>query len=182
MVKRVRGMHLALVAGGVMVTLAMAASSGASRVEGAERAAPHVAATTPEEAGRYLAILGGCNDCHTPGWAESGGTLPEEAWLTGDSVGFRGPWGTSYPKNLRLSVQATDEDAWVERLKMGQGLPPMPWMNTARMDEQDLRALYRFIRSLGPAGDQAPMPVGPDMEPRTPYISFAPVAPVGMEK
>src|SRR5580765_696241 len=45
--------------------------------------------------GRYLTIVGGCNDCHTAGYAPSGGQVPETQWLLGDgTVGFRGPWGT----------------------------------------------------------------------------------------
>lgn len=35
--------------------------------------------------------------------------MPEGEWLTGDVVGFRGPWGTSYPTNLRLSLGAMTE-------------------------------------------------------------------------
>jgi hypothetical protein len=57
------------------------------------------------ERGRYVAVLGGCHDCHTDGYAEAGGDVPAERWLTGKDVGFRGPWGVSYPTNLRLSVQ-----------------------------------------------------------------------------
>ena len=45
--------------------------------------------------GRYIAQIAGCNDCHTPGYALSGGKVPEKAWLTGDSFGWRGPWGTT---------------------------------------------------------------------------------------
>ena len=47
--------------------------------------------------GRYLVQIGGCNDCHTPGYAMSGGKVPEKQWLTGDAVGWNGPWGTTYP-------------------------------------------------------------------------------------
>lgn len=171
-----KGMQLGAVVGGVMVTLAMAASSGAGK-GGAGSSAPYVSAATPEEAGHYLVVVGGCNDCHTPGWAESGGQLSEERWLTGSSVGFRGPWGTSYPANLRLTVQQMDEDAFVARMEAGQGLPPMPWMNVARMTDSDLRAVYRFIRSLGPAGERAPVAVAPGIEPSTPYIAFEPTMP-----
>lgn len=40
--------------------------------------------------GRYLVKLGGCNDCHTPGYAQAGGKMPESDWLTGNPVGLRG--------------------------------------------------------------------------------------------
>ena len=36
--------------------------------------------------GRYLVEIGGCNDCHTPGYAMSGGKVPEKQWLVGDGL------------------------------------------------------------------------------------------------
>lgn len=177
MKKKSGAVQIGLVVGGMMVTLALAASSGESAAGVTQP--EHVAAASPEAAGRYLVIVGGCNDCHTPGWGETNGNVPEGEWLTGAPVGFRGPWGTSYPSNLRLSVQAMGEEAWVARLRAGQGLPPMPWMNVARMSDTDLRAMYRFIRTLGPGGDFAPAAVAPGVEPATPYIVFEPVMPGG---
>ncbi len=59
-----------------------------------------------QERGRYLVRIAGCNDCHTPGYAESGGLLPEARWLVGDKLGWHGPWGTTYPTNLRLFAQS----------------------------------------------------------------------------
>ena len=157
-----------------MVTLAAAANVGPmTRPD----SAPYVAAGTPETAGRYMVIVGQCNDCHTPGWAESNGEAPEARWLTGVDVGFRGPWGTSYPANLRITAQGYTEDAFVARLQAGVGLPPMPWMNVRQWREEDMRAVYRFIRSLGPTGAPAPAAVPPGVEPDTPYILFEPVAP-----
>ena len=136
-------------------------------------AVPYVLASDPVEAGRYLAIVGACNDCHTPGYDI--GPVPEADWLVGSPVGFRGPWGTTYPANLRLTVQALSEDEWVEMLHTRKDAPPMPWMNVNRLHEQDARALYQFIKSLGPKGEPVPMAVAADQEPTTPYISFEPL-------
>ncbi len=169
-----RGMRTGTAVVGMALALGLAAWGG--RAGGPEGASAHVAAGTPAEAGRYLIIVGGCNDCHTPGWAEANGEVPDSAWLTGAPVGFKGPWGTSYPKNLRLTVASTDEDAFVARVKAA-GLPPMPWMNLARMADEDIRAMYRYIRDLGPAGDPMPVPLAPGVEPQTPYIVFEPVMP-----
>lgn len=55
------------------------------------------------ERGRYIAKVAGCNDCHTPNYAMSGGNVPEKDWLTGDHLGWKGPWGTTYPANLRIA-------------------------------------------------------------------------------
>src|SRR5438132_603210 len=56
--------------------------------------------------GRYLVTISGCHDCHTAGHLQSGGHAPASDWLTGQTVGFQGPWGTTYPANLRLTVQS----------------------------------------------------------------------------
>lgn len=125
------------------------------------------------ERGRYLVKIGGCNDCHTPGYPEAAGQLPEARWLLGSRVGFQGPWGTCYPANLRLVVQNMTEAGWLERVRQPMR-PPMPWFNLRDMADPDLRAMYRYIRSLGPAGEPAPSPVEPGQAANTPYIDFVP--------
>ena len=124
--------------------------------------------------GRYLVLIAGCNDCHTPNWNETGGTVPQADWLTGTTIGFRGPWGTTYPSNLRLLVNELNEDAWVRMLHERKERPPMPWISTNNMTESDVRDIYRFIKSLGSTGTRMPVAVGPDVEPTTPYIVFEP--------
>ena len=137
-------------------------------------AGPYIHAASDVEAGRYYIVVAGCNDCHTPGWLENPGSTPEAQWLTGLPVGFRGPWGTSYPRNLRLSVQEMDEATWLHTLRTRHTLPPMPWHAVNHLSERDARAVYRFIRSLGPAGQPTPEPVPPGQEPATPYFDFVP--------
>jgi mono/diheme cytochrome c family protein len=73
------------------------------------------------ERGRYLVGIGGCNDCHTPGYAESAGNVPDAERLTGSPVGFQGPWGTTYPANLRLVVQTLTEAEWLARVQPPRG-------------------------------------------------------------
>jgi mono/diheme cytochrome c family protein len=124
------------------------------------------------ERGRYLTMIAGCNDCHTPGYAMSGGKVDEKQWLIGDSLGWRGPWGTTYPANLRLHMEKLSEKEWVEQAKKLETRPPMPWFTLNAMTTSDLRAIYRFVRSLGPAGEPAPAYVPPNQEPRPPYVTF----------
>ncbi len=125
------------------------------------------------ERGRYLIVAGGCNDCHTPGYPESGGKTPQTEWLIGNAVGFQGPWGTSYPANLRLSVQKMSEAQWLARVRQPM-LPPMPWFNLREMTDADLVTMYRFIRTLGAAGTPAPAAAAPGVAVMTPYIEFVP--------
>ena len=125
--------------------------------------------------GRYLVQIAGCNDCHTPGYTVLNGKVEEKLWLTGDKLGFRGPWGTTYPANLRLTVQNFTEGAWVGRAR-SELRPPMPWFNLREMTDRDLRAVYRYLKHMGPAGEAAPAYVPPDKEPIPPFVQF-PAAP-----
>lgn len=129
------------------------------------------------ERGRYLVHIAGCNDCHTTGWMQTGGQVPEADWLTGDSLGWNGPWGTTYPANLRLYMQALSEAEWLVKARNLQTLPPMPWFALNAMHDDDLRAIYHFLRHLGPKGEPAPAYVGPGLEPGTPYLVMEPRLP-----
>jgi mono/diheme cytochrome c family protein len=122
--------------------------------------------------GRYVVQTSGCNDCHTPGYGLSGGKTPESEWLTGDSLGWQGPWGTTYPANLRLYFNAISEKEWLKRAKTFETRPPMPWFNVHAMSNADLRAMYRYIRHLGPAGKPAPAYVPPGGTVTTPVVTF----------
>jgi mono/diheme cytochrome c family protein len=122
--------------------------------------------------GRYLVSIAGCNDCHTPNYPASGGKVPEAQWLTGESLGWSGPWGTTYPTNLRLYMQDLTEEQWVKKAKSLQARPPMPWFNVRAMSASDLRAIYRYVRHLGPAGQPAPAYVPPGQEPKGPAVRF----------
>lgn len=122
--------------------------------------------------GRYVVQIGGCNDCHTPNYPQSGGKVPERQWLTGDALGWHGAWGTTYATNLRLYMQDLTEDQWVKKAKALKTRPPMPWFNVRDMTSADLRAMYRYVRHLGPAGKPAPAYLPPDKTPPQPYVAF----------
>lgn len=135
---------------------------------------PHVAAANPVEAGRYFVTVAGCNDCHTKGYLQKQGDVPEQDWLTGNPVGWRGPWGTTYASNLRLYADTISADRWVEVLHTRTAMPPMPWMNVNEISEQDARAIYAYLKQLGPKGKPMPENVPPGEEPKTPYITMTP--------
>lgn len=133
-------------------------------------------ATLDDEAllarGEYLVRIAGCNDCHTEGYARAGGELPQEQWLLGSREGFSGPWGTTYPTNLRLRLQEFDEDEWMAYSATLRTRPLMPDFALRAMQDDDRRALYRFIRSLGPAGTPAPAWLAPGEAPPPPYLAM----------
>jgi hypothetical protein len=144
---------------------------------GAAPEQPSVMGQSPVAIGEYLVAIGGCNDCHTVGWNQSPGGIPLAQRLTGSAVGWNGPWGTSFPTNLRLLVQSMTADAWVRYVAVMQPRPPMPWFNMRSMSEADLRAIYAYIHSLGPAGTPAPEALPPGQTPTTPYIVAVPRPP-----
>jgi len=124
------------------------------------------------ERGRYLIITAGCNDCHTANYAPSLGQVPESEWLLGDALGWRGPWGTTYPANLRLSLSTKTEDQWVVFAQNMQTRPPMPWYDVSQMTEEDLRSIYRYVRQMQPIGEAVPDYVPPDVVPNPPFVQF----------
>ena len=103
------------------------------------------------ERGRYLVKIAGCNDCHTPNYPQSAGKVPEKDWLTGVPVGWQGPWGTTYAANLRLVIGGMTEAQWMKGARQALK-PPMPWFALRDMTDGDLRAIYRYVKSLGPGG------------------------------
>ena len=155
----------------VMIGIATAAVSDRVAAQtGAKSAAPAQRALI--ERGRYLVKTSGCNDCHTPGYATSGGQVDEKLWLTGDTLGWNGPWGTTYPTNLRLWMRDYTEASWLAKARSFQPRPPMPWFNVHAMTDADLRALHRYITSLGPAGEPAPAYLPPGQAPTGPVVKF----------
>jgi mono/diheme cytochrome c family protein len=158
------------------IPLAIAAT-GCSRTMEPASAEPKAASAASDDAqllarGEYLVRIAGCNDCHTPGYAESGGAVPKAQWLVGSPLGWNGPWGTTYPANLRLKLQEMDEAAWLGYSASLHTRPPMPDFAVRTMSETDRRALYRFVRSLGAAGQPAPAYLPPGTAPQVPYVQW----------
>jgi mono/diheme cytochrome c family protein len=129
--------------------------------------------------GRYLVTIGGCNDCHTAGYAPSGGKVPESQWLLGDTVGWNGPWGTTYAPNLRLQLAAMDATSFRTYARALKARPPMPYWALNAMSDDDLDALLAYVKSLGPAGAPAPAALAPGVAPQGPVVRFPAPLPEG---
>ena len=120
--------------------------------------------------GKYMVLTGHCNNCHTNGYTSAQGRIPEKDWLLGSApLGYRGPWGTTYASNLRLTVAQFTQEQWVKYAQSATPRPPMPWWSLHDTTVQDLRAMYQYIKHLGPAGEPAPDFLSPDKEPKPPY-------------
>ncbi len=121
------------------------------------------------ENGRYLAeSVSLCWACHTQRDMASGKLVGPRY---GGAIGFEEAAGQSWsPPNLTKDpgtgvLGRLGEDQFVARFRSGRVLPgsPMPWEHFSRMDEDDLRAIYRFlatlpavVRDVGPAARDAP--------------------------
>ncbi len=160
----------------VVVCVAVAAAAAGGSASAQQQSGKKTSAEV--QRGRYLVQTAGCNDCHTPGYAPSGGKVDEKLWLTGDRLGYRGPWGTTYPPNLRLMAQALTEAQFAARARSSELRPPMPWFALRDMSDGDVRAIYRYLKHAGPAGAAAPAYLPPDKEPAPPFVQF-PAPPKG---
>lgn len=166
------------------LALALASTLLAACSAGADAPAPIAATLAPATAtpaaagvdwlarGEYLVRIGGCNDCHTPGYGAQQGNVDPAQWLVGSADGFVGPWGTTYAANLRLKLAEMDEAQWLEYSASLRTRPIMPDFNLRAMSEDDRRAIYRFVRSLGPAGQPAPAYLPPGQKPQPPYFEL----------
>ncbi|GAB3728471.1 hypothetical protein GCM10028862_05980 [Luteimonas pelagia] len=122
--------------------------------------------------GEYLVKIAGCNDCHTPGYAAQQGNVDKALWLVGSPEGFHGPWGTTFPANLRLRLAEMDEAQWMDYSATLRTRPLMPDFAVRDMSADDRRAIYRFVRSLGPAGEPAPAYLPPGTRPEPPFFEL----------
>jgi len=120
--------------------------------------------------GRYVIVVMGCNDCHTPDYMVRRGEIADEDWLVGSTLGFKGPNGTSYPTNLRLLASRISEESWLDIAKKMRKETPMADVMLPDVAEADLRAIYRYIQYLGPKGDDAPAALPAGVTPETQYI------------
>jgi hypothetical protein len=86
---------------------------------------------------------------------------------------WAGAWGVSFTRNLtpdtNTGLGSWTEDMFLNTIRNGkhQGegrplLPPMPWQNLKQMKEEDLKAIWAFLRTLPPINNAVPDPVAPE--------------------
>jgi len=83
-----------------------------------------------------------------------------------------GPWGMTYSANLtpdeKTGIGLWTEDNFVKALKtgkhMGEGrqiMPPMPWEFVGQMTEEDLKAIFAYLKTLPPVSNAVTQPIAP---------------------
>jgi mono/diheme cytochrome c family protein len=170
----------------VAVSLLAAAAAGAVLSCNSKSADPAAspAAMTPEQKvvrGRYLLVVLGCNDCHTPGGMY--GTPDSTRALSGSELGWRGPWGVTYPRNITpdsTGIAGWTEDQIVTAIRQGRRpdgtpiLPPMPWPTFARLTDEDAGALAAALKALPPIAHRSPAALPPSSKPGAHELIFPP--------
>ena len=88
--------------------------------------------------------------------------LGESPWVwlgAGTNTAFAGPWGVTYAFNLTPD-QATGLGIWTEEMfiktmRTGRHMgtsrpinPPMPWFSLNSLSDDDLKAVYAYLRSI----------------------------------
>lgn len=116
-----------------------------------------------------------------PNWMPA--DLQQRNFITSSSpmlTAWAGPWGVSFAANLTpdtsTGIGEWTEATFVRALRTGkhQGyangrdiLPPMPWQFIGQRTDDDLKAMWAYLRSIPPVKNQVPFPVPPQSSPLT---------------
>jgi mono/diheme cytochrome c family protein len=85
---------------------------------------------------------------------------------------WAGPWGVSFTANLtpdpETGLGSWTEQQFVDTIRSGrhlgrgrQILPPMPWAAIRNMTDDDLKAVFAYLRSIPPNKNKVPDPLPP---------------------
>jgi mono/diheme cytochrome c family protein len=141
------------------------------------------AADARVERGKYLVEIGGCSDCHTPGYFLGHPDLAR--FLGGSDVGFGIPGlGVFVGPNL-TSDKETGLGNWtaqeiVTAITTGKRpdgrilAPAMPWRGLAVLTKPDALAIAAFLQSLPAISNKVPGPFGPSEQPSVFVMSVQP--------
>jgi len=116
------------------------------------------------------------------GHPEGAMTPPQPAnapWIVAaswDLTAWSGPWGVSYTMNLtpdtNTGIGIWTEGMFVKALRTGRHmgvsrpiLPPMPWPAFKNLTDDDLKAVYAYLRTIPPVHNRVPDPVLPPAGP-----------------
>jgi mono/diheme cytochrome c family protein len=178
----------------VVVAVILTAVLSTASLGAAAGGGPEADKKTQIARGKYLVDIMGCHDCHTPmklgpngpewdmtralsGHPEDAPMPPNAelpkgylAMIGGTFTSFKGPWGTSFTKNLTPDKETGLGDWTVEEFiatmktgrERGKGrpvLPPMPVQTLRALTDSDIRALFAYLQSLPAIKNRTPQPV-----------------------
>ena len=137
-------------------------------------------AETPIERGLYLATIGGCGDCHTPG-GMLGAPDPKRRF-GGSDVGFGDPASGVWVGGNLTPDKETGLGGWTTEqivAALTTGMTPhgrqlseiMPWPALSHLTPEDSHALVAYLQSLPPVHNAVPGPFKAGEAPSVPYVS-----------
>jgi mono/diheme cytochrome c family protein len=98
---------------------------------------------------------------------------PWSGAMTPTSTGWSGAWGVSFSANLTPDPETGvlrdfTEQQFLQTMRtgrhQGQGrqiLPPMPWPAYGKMTDDDLKAVFAYLRQVPPVKNKVPDPLPP---------------------
>ena len=103
------------------------------------------------------------------------GVLAPDQWMAmtnSDLTAWAGPWGVSFAANLTpdaaTGIGGWTADQFTKAMRTGKHLgvgrpilPPMPWFDIAVLNDQDMKALFAYLRSIKPVSNPVPPPIPP---------------------
>ena len=147
----------------LLVTMALTAGSSPNAMKGMGDHASML------QRGEHLTTVMSCNDCHTPGAMFGAPDMKRK--LSGSELGWQGPWGVTYARNLTPDME-TGIGKWSEQdimkaLRTGTRpdgsilQPPMPWTNFTTLTDDEAMAIAVYLKSLPPVAHKVPDRVAP---------------------
>jgi mono/diheme cytochrome c family protein len=135
--------------------------------------------------GKYLAQLGGCSHCHTPGYFSGKADMTRE--LGGSDVGFDAPGlgvfvGPNLTPDNDTGLGAWTQQQIVTAIRTGVRpdgrilAPVMPWSSFATLTDADAYNIAEFLKSLPPVAHKVPGPFGPNEKVPVPHMTILPPA------
>ena len=103
----------------------------------------------------------------------------EGGWLmagAATNTAWAGPWGVSYTSNLtpdqNTGIGIWTEDMFIKAMRTGKHmgtartiLPPMPWPWYGKMRDEELKAIFAYLKSIPPIQNHVPDPLPPSGAP-----------------
>ena len=92
---------------------------------------------------------------------------PWIASIAATNTAFAGPWGVTYTTNLtpdkNTGLGIWTEDMFLKAMKTGKHMgtsreiqPPMPWPWFAKATDEDLKAIFAYLKSIPPIANHVP--------------------------
>jgi mono/diheme cytochrome c family protein len=128
------------------------------------------------EADLSRALMGHPQDEKIEAPFKSDPKAPWQIHINDNLTAWSGAWGVSFAANLTPD-QNTGLGIWTEQmfldaLKKGRHmgtsrpiLPPMPWNWYGQLPDEDLKAIFAYLKSIPAIPNRVPVPLGPDGKP-----------------